>query len=230
MDKKRIMLGILMVAALSIAQSTQAAFVGPTPYRSFSDSPFSMLMFDYFYLEDFEDRLLNTPGVRASQGFIWPDPAYHDSVDADDGVIDGSGSAGQSFGIKNAGGITVTFDVVVLGTYPTHAGIVWTDAYSPVITSVYLQAFDGSGVLIGTYGPHTMGDGTTLGTTAEDRFLGVVDLAGISAIRIYQGASQVEVDHLQYGSIGRPIPVPGAVILGAIGMGIVGWLRRRRMC
>ena len=30
-----------------------------------------------------------------------PNPGYYDSVDGDDGVIDRSGSAGRSFGIKN---------------------------------------------------------------------------------------------------------------------------------
>jgi hypothetical protein len=45
-----------------------AGSVGPSPYLSFSDSPFNGGSFTYFHLETFEDHLLNTPGVTASPG------------------------------------------------------------------------------------------------------------------------------------------------------------------
>jgi len=54
----------MIFAALLVALPRLAAAtpIGPTPYLSFSDSPFSGGSFSWFYLEDFEDRLL-TPGV-----------------------------------------------------------------------------------------------------------------------------------------------------------------------
>ena len=45
-----------------------------------------------------------------------------------------------------------------------------------------------------------LGDGTFLGTTADDRFFGAINLAGISKIKIMNpGGGGIEVDHLQYG-------------------------------
>ena len=49
-------------------------------------------------------------------------------MDADDGVIDGSGLNGHSlFSGSGATGITFTFNQSTLGAFPTKAGIVWTD-------------------------------------------------------------------------------------------------------
>ena len=50
--------------------------------------------------------------------------------------------------------------------------------------------------------------------------IGAIDLFG-------NGASPVYYDDLRLISP-TPIPAPGAMLLGSIGVGLVGWLRRRR--
>src|SRR6185369_15112619 len=120
-------------------------FLGPSPYLSFNDSPFKDINLSTFYLEDFEDHALNVAGVNASSGGVTSvvfGPSIHDSVDADDGQIDGSGLNGDSFFTGNGGaGITFHFEENTLGGFPTHAGIVWTDG-SGLVT---FEAFDASG-------------------------------------------------------------------------------------
>ena len=102
-------------------------FLGPIPYLSVADSPFD-LEGSAFVVEDFEDGVFNVPGVVASAGAPIGPGGTTDSVDADDGAIDGLGNDGNSFfSINGAAGITFTFDTDVLGALPTSAGIVWTD-------------------------------------------------------------------------------------------------------
>jgi hypothetical protein len=121
-----------------------------------------------------------------------------DSVDGDDGTIDGNGNGGHSlFDLENASEVVFRFDSAVLGGLPTHAGVVWTDAASP--TQVTLELFDAAGASAGVFGPFSLGDAADDGGTAEDRFLGASLRTGISAIRIAQDAAGLELDHLQYG-------------------------------
>ena len=127
-----------------IRQRLQTQLLGPSPYLSFDDSPFRDAEFDWFYLEDFEDGLFNVPGVSAvsntpGTSLIVAGPQFYlDSVDADDGVIDGLGRDGHSLASvpdrPTAGnlGYTFTFDSQVLGSLPTHMGIVWTDGSKTV--------------------------------------------------------------------------------------------------
>ena len=214
-----IVLSIVLV--LTSPSNAYLTFLGPSPYLRGADSPFKGRNFDYFHLEDFEDLALNTPGVTRSAGTIGEEArAYRDSVDGDDGTIDGLGIEGESLFVarssslwdwlpwldRGSTGITFTFDRDVLGAFPSHVGIVWTDAYGPPSTSVFLEAFGPTGISLGTFGPAPVGDGTTSGTTGDDRFLGVVDLNGISAVRIFQHADQMEVDHLQYGHLKAEAP------------------------
>ena len=111
------------VFAVTVLPSTAAAatiFFGPTPYLSSADIPAS------FYqggaptgLENFEDGVLSF-GITASIGLILGPGTLTDSVDADDGAIDGSGSAGSSFFATTS--LTFTFPGL-----PTAVGLVWTD-------------------------------------------------------------------------------------------------------
>src|SRR3954469_19260349 len=99
---------------LAIAPNRAGAavtFLGPSPYLQTSDSPFiSDINAGRVALETFEDGLLNVPGVPASTGVPIGPGGNIDSVDGDDGNIDGSGTAGHSFFDGNgAGGITFTF-------------------------------------------------------------------------------------------------------------------------
>jgi hypothetical protein len=216
-------------------------FLGPTPYLSFNDSPFKSGNFNYFYLENFEDGLLNVPGVTASSAsglpvFISNPDFYEDSVDSDDGVIDGNGQRGHSLGeLGNGvmGGLNFTFDKNTLGTLPTHAGLVWTDSYSGGLgtdgTPLTFEAFNAQGGSLGKIqlGQNQIGDGRFDGTTGDDRFFGVINPEGISKISISQTLINVgfTVDHLQYGSIAsqppKTVPEPSNILgLGLLGLGL----------
>jgi hypothetical protein len=212
----------LLVAPLAAV----AAPFGPTPYSAFADSPFAGLAFADFQLEDFEDGALNVPGVTASVGQALAPGALTDSVDADDGVIDGSGSGGWSWYV-NATSITFTFDPGAPGGLPTHAGIVWTDVGTADeidgFGNVTFESFDALGDPLDTIGPAALGDGAFGGGTSEDRFFGSIHAGGISAIRITMNSADWEIDHLQFGRV----PEPGAASLIALALAALGVARRR---
>lgn len=206
---------------------------GPTPYLSAADSPFNAIGFGYFYRETFEDHLLNTPGVSANAGGVTSvvfGPAVHDSVDADDGVIDGSGLLGDSYFLADgSSGVKFSFNAGVLGALPTHAGIVWTDGAGAITFKVF--GANGLESYSATY--NGIPDGSFAGGTAEDRFFGAFDASGISAIFISNSAGGMEVDHLQYGAASAAppvaaIPEPQTYALMLAGLLVCAWRIKRR--
>lgn len=222
----------LFVSVVSVAASIAApamargvATFGPSPYLSFADSPFSSLPFNSFFLENFEDGF-DTPGVSASSGVIVANGPQVDSVDGDDGAVDGNGNVGASW-YPGLTSITFTFDAMALGGLPTHVGVVWTDVGNSAIgfgvTNVTFTAYDSANVAIASFTNFGLGDGSVAGGTDEDRFFGASSLAGIARIEFsVSDSSDWELDHLQYGIV----PTPGATALAAI-VGV--WsLRRRR--
>ncbi|MEZ4256191.1 MAG: hypothetical protein R3A78_10875 [Polyangiales bacterium] len=180
----------------------EPGIIAPTPYLSSADSPFGPVNFpSYFHLEDFEDGLLNTPGVSADVGVNAKQsyPSIADSVDGDDGdATDGTCTGCDDwFYSSGATGINFTFDSSVLGQYPTHAGIVWTDGgYN---CSVTFTAYDANDDVIYSDTFEGIGDNSNNRETAEDRFFGVVSPVGVKRLFISNTGGGIEVDHLQYG-------------------------------
>lgn len=219
---------LIAVCGLTIGSklSADTIFYGPTGYLSDSDIPAG------FYvggtptaLEDFEDGTLSF-GITASAGAVIP-PGFIgliDSVDGDDGTIDGSGLAGHSwfFGTGSTG-VTFTF----LGPLPTAAGLVWTDGAG----TTTFEAFGPGMVSLGTIGPVSIAGAGFTGQTAEDRFFGVQSSGGILAIKIKNSSGGIEVDHVQYGSAPAAVPLPSALAmlasLAPMSLFFLGRLRKR---
>jgi hypothetical protein len=202
--------------------SAAATLLGPATYGAAADSPFAGQSFSYFHLEDFQDGLLNTPGLAAPRGAVFNagPGSLADSVEftpLGGSFFFGSGETGLEF----------TFDAAILGALPTHAGLVWTDGRG-LIT---FEAFDQDGVSLGVVtGDHA--DAGQTGETAEDRFYGAINAGGISRIKITNASGGIEVDHVQYGlhavSPVGVVPEPATWAMMITGFGAAGALLRRR--
>lgn len=190
----------LLVLLCATAQAQPVTLFGPSIYYGAADSPFpSPDNFSYFYLENFEDESFDVPGVTASTGYMSGHCQICDSVDEDDGAIDGNGCGVDWFAPSGPAGIRFTFDANVLGHLPTHVGLVWTDGYDVI----NFEAFGPDGASLGTlHGSHAVDIWTCAGGAGEDRFYGAASPSGIGSIFINCGVGAgggIEVDHLQYG-------------------------------
>ncbi len=200
---------ILLVSTIPIVGFNQNAsavtLLGPLPYLSGDDSPFfedgepgaDLCSIEDFFIEDFEDGTLDF-GITASAGNVLAPGPLADSVDGDDGSIDGLGNDGHSWftGLQPAS-VTFTFSSPV-----THAGVVWTDGVgtNPTLgpADTTFEAFGPGMVSLGTVGPLVIGDMMFNGATAEDRFFGAIEATGISAISVSVSVGNLEVDHVQF--------------------------------
>lgn len=184
---------LLLATVLAVGPAALHAqtLYGPTPYLSEADSPF----LGSVCIEDFEDATFLQPGVTCDNGGVVSviyGSGANDSVDADDGVIDGSGLDGDDW-FSYGGPVTFSFDAAIMGGLPTQVGIVWTDGAGYTT----FEAFDRFGISLGVIGPVLIADGYYNGTTADDHFFGIDYAGGVGSITIACGGSQ-EVDHLQF--------------------------------
>ncbi|HEX2816549.1 MAG TPA: PEP-CTERM sorting domain-containing protein [Phenylobacterium sp.] len=227
------------ISALSLAAAAAASpaaattqFFGPTAYLSAADSPFVPASYAQFYLEDFEDGLINTPGLGAAgmgQFCVSNEPGCFQNSGLIDSVGNGgNGNVGHSL-FDGEGKITLTFDANALGALPTAAGLVWTDGSNPI----HFEAFDQNGVSLGSLIGNSA-DNSFAGGTAEDRFYGVTNTGGISKL-IITDQTGIEIDHVQYGvDVAAPggVPEPAAwalMLTGFFGAGATIRARRRRL-
>jgi len=174
----------------------------PIPYLSKADNPLVGVNYtSYLHFEDWEQGSLKAPGVTPGPGYVVATPSnpLTDSVDGDDGVVDGKcqkidGGCNSAFG---NGTIDFTFDAAVLGGLPTHVGIAWTDGSTGCEAS--FEAFDANDVSLGIKTVTGIGDASNSGTVAEDRFFGIVAMGGVKKIVVKSSIGGVEVDHLTFG-------------------------------
>lgn len=230
--------------------SAQAATVpfGPTPYlqadSASQDTPagffdFSTPGFKTAWIEDFEpDNVTTAPdpfltfSVDKGTGAILPPNSLSpsgsgsvvtDSVDGDDGAVDGSGTGGSSWFADGSNEITISFMNGVRA-----AGLVFTDGDSSS-TKITLEAFDTLGASLGLIDAGDLAGPFNTGQTDEDRFLGFTDdMTAIGSIKLVMtGGDGIEIDHVHWQEPAM-VPEPGAQFLALFAMlGLIG-LRRGR--
>ena len=210
-----------------IGTSAMAAPVlfGPSSYLSDADIPAGFYQGGApAFLDNFEDGPGIGGGLTASAGSrigVGVFDGIRDSVDGDDGAIDGSGVTGSSW-FNGAGVVQFTYTGSDL---PTAFGLVWTDGGG----SITFEAFDGSDTLLLSQTFTGIPDGSFAGGTAEDRFFGLTFDGGIKSIFITNSAGCIEVDHVQYGTMfAAPVPEPETWALLIAGLGLIGVAVRRR--
>jgi len=214
-SKNLLYLASLLLVAFAPARGGAATFFEPSPYLSAADIPAGFYEGNVpAFLDDLEDGQLNG-SLTASPGSVIGTAQYGtlvDSVDADDGAIDGVGWTGGRGHSWFGNDVTITFNGAVL---PTAFGVVWTDGSGDVTFS----AKDGDGNVLGTIVRGGFPDGSISGTTAEDRFFGVQSAGGIKSIFVSEGGA-IELDHFQYGAMPVAVPEPAtwAFVLTGIGM------------
>lgn len=239
--RRRVARYALVVLALSLLSETCQAgftFLTPTPYLSAADSPFPVLTDPTFNLEDFENDpgCVPGPGVFCGGGkfdapgvnLIHGSTGAGASVDADDGVIDGSGADGASgtaipiffTPTTEFSAFEIEFDANELGFLPTAVGFVLTDGAGSMSG---FTAFDSAGNSASFETNDLMLDPLT---TSDDRFVGVLNPDGIGRIRVSRriiiasGDFAIpRIDHLQYGLF---IPEPPTWLLSGLTAVILG--------
>ncbi len=221
---------LFVVLCCAFPLSAATTFFGPTPYLSEADIPNGFICEICpdceHIIENFEDGSLDH-GIMISQGeIIGPDfstgvESLTDSVDGDDGVVDGVGAEGFSY-FTAGNSFTITFAEPVKS-----AGLVWTDGDNGTQTS--FEAFAPDGTSLGVIGPFSIADDSFQGTVGEDSFFGAMDLDGIGSISITNvGGLGIEIDHVQFSSCDC-VPEPNGLLTIAMGcLGMIGYLRRKR--
>lgn len=217
-----------VAATTQLLPSGAVFWAGDSAYLSAADVPAGFFAGGVpAFLDTLEDGSLD--GGLTTDASVIIGGAFagiRDSVDADDGRIDGScGPQTSTSGcgsLFNGGRLTVTFQGAGA---PTAFGLVWTDGATAINVTVSATAADGSSLGSVTYGG--IGDGSNSATTAEDRFFGVQFAGGIRSLTVVNSGGGIEVDHLQYGVMAA-VPEPGTWALMAVGALALGPLAGRR--
>jgi hypothetical protein len=236
----------VLLAYLAIHPAVSTAVVHclpPTPYTSIEDSPFDLSgLGSTFFVEDMEQGITTISGVYLTgpSGFAVgpaelrePGP-FTDSVDADDGLVDGFGNGGHS---------VVPSTYVDFPTFPityqsfidffvegNALGFVWTDGFH--VSDLAFQVH-GQGMPLGGCNYENLMDSSNTGETSEDRFLGLIADEPFFRVTVRSRSTgfepvdeRFEFDHVQFGFQPVPEPVPSVfafLFLCLIALAAIRW-------
>lgn len=225
----RIALGAtLFFVGLVGAVSAETTTFGPSAYLQTGDTPSGFFCPECVgWIEDFELGTVD-PFLTIDNGMILDPNSFSglmnsvtDSVDGDDGVVDGQGNGGYSY-FADSNSISISFARTV-----KNAGLVFTDG-DRVSTNIRLEAFDIGGNLLAAIDGGNLADDTYTGETAEDTFMGFQssdgDIASITLTMV--GGSGVEIDHVHWQEACVPEPSSSLLLAFAV-LGILGVRKRR---
>jgi hypothetical protein len=112
--------------------------------------------------------------------------------------------------------------------HPTYAIRSVTFSYGGNADVITVEAWDGSSTLLDSLVNAPTDDGDPIGPVTLDAGLGN-SIAKLTWYDPVGSNSQIKYDLASLNGITlEVIPAPGAILLGSIGVGFVGWLRRRR--
>jgi len=189
---------VITTAAVPALAADALVVLSPQNYTKLGDSGLfgAMSLDDDFFCETFEDGTVNTPGLGIAGGAILAPGASTDSVDFDDGVLNGLGTAGRSYKAAPGATVSVSINGTALAGLPERLAFAWTDGAQN--SSMTLVVTTGNGLTFTrTVGPAM--DGSSNGATAEDRLVSITSSFGIASVAITTtGGAGFEIDHVQY--------------------------------
>lgn len=178
-------------------------------------------------------------------GAFWGTNAYYPEPFADEFILEASVYNGSEYIL---GGGHNSRGAIVMRTGAAWPG--WSNPARGLLNFMGDGTIRAAGSTIGTYETERWYDvaihyrrnaqDVSLEYYLDGAYLGAITSAiwdqsvedGFDHINICVGAGTAYFDNLRVYSVGgqgpAPIPAPGAFLLGGIGMGLVGWLRRRR--
>ena len=160
-----------------------------------------------------------TNAITSAAGFIFPDVGLPGMT----GEFIASDAEGGH--VLDVLGGTLGFDGLVQFEFLAPVGAVGI-SYDTA-TRLSLVAFDADGVMINLDGS-ILSELNAEGGAANAGFFGISSDIGITTLMIHDSAGTFQLDNLIWGTRGGSVmPVPPAISLAAIGMGLVGWWRRR---